>query len=366
MKNLSKKESITVSGTLLILITLPIAINLAFNPPSFSSRAYYEKSCQLQMPPAGSYCRNGNPFEGECQIVHCPRGCGGEKSCSLSDPGAYRTIENCETARLEPEECGQIDTVDSAQVRKYCRVDGYCDYTQIRCLDTCKGPEKPKNGDDDNSQDADVNLTPTVIPPLYISATPYALSPLCSCDSMIYEGSLGAGATADFILYANVYKPELFSNMNMKYYLEKDGQIIAASGSIPAEQVDFTPDFYKTRWSATLPEAKKAIGDYKVWGKIECSPQNAFDLNAEKNVLGVQSNSNKLALTSLIDFFRVLLGLNPLPKPSTNPRAEFDLTGTISVLRPTGVSSLQLGTFLPKAINIVHNCDNITFTIPKK
>lgn len=357
MNKIQSRKFFILASTFLIITILPWTIQLAQKSQLIISSADYKKSCQLQMPPIGSICRSGRIFEGECQIVHCPKGCGGNKSCGLKDPGAYRTIEKCSTAKLEPDECGQIDTVSSAKGRKYCRVDGYCDYKVIKCMDSCKGPEKPKNGNGGSN--------PSATPPLYISSTPYAIMPVCSCDNMTFEGDLGAGGTVDVIFYGRVNKPEIYDDMQMTFYVEKDGALLARSVPQLAKALTDSPNIFSATWRYNLPKKEQAIGDYRIYGKINCSEKTAYDLRyQDTSVLGTEKTRNKLSFASLIDYFRRIFGLKPIPKP-TYPQAQFDLTGTVTVLRPTGVSSLQLGTFLPKAINIQKGCDQITFTIPE-
>ncbi|OGG04042.1 hypothetical protein A2W14_06235 [Candidatus Gottesmanbacteria bacterium RBG_16_37_8] len=333
----------------ILLFFLPVFFFALFHPTNV--RADYDKECQLKFPQPGHKCANtGNTYTGLCQIVHCPKGCGDDNRCSFSDRGAYRTIEECDNANLNSGECGQIDVIDST--KKYCHPGiGYCDYKEIQCYSTCIGEPKP-------TKDKDVTPAPTF--PVYPTPT---LKPFI-CQNTNVTGPIAAGSTFNIETFVRATQAEV--TVNLTYHVERNGTEIANSGLILALKVEGTTDLYVGRWTYTVPSDNNGSGSYKIWLEINGHPPQAFLLDKQTvQVLGQSDQKNLTELNFIIDLIMKFFNIGPTPtyapfEPYLTPVS--GLEGTMTIYRPTGVATLQLGTFNP-AINIQVHCDTITFTI---
>lgn len=111
--------------------------------------------------PVDNLCGDGTPADG-CWVFRCPQGCGNdpegnETSCDGGEPGAWKSIVDCTDARLDSNECGQIDKFKNNK---------YCGVIKVQCGTDCT-PTQP---------------TPTTRP----SATPTqraVCNSTCSTDS---------------------------------------------------------------------------------------------------------------------------------------------------------------------------------------
>ncbi|OGG06239.1 hypothetical protein A3D05_03690 [Candidatus Gottesmanbacteria bacterium RIFCSPHIGHO2_02_FULL_40_24] len=317
----------------------------------------YEKTCRLKWPPQGATCVNtGRTYTGLCQVMHCPKGCGNNQYCGFSDPGAYRTIVDCDKARLDPGECGQIDILDST--KKYCNPGlGYCDYKQIQCYSSCQGPEKPK-------EEKPVNPTTGNIAP---SLPPVTKEPVKAfiCQQTSVQGQIGVGSTFKITTIVRATDPAQTGPVSVIYHVERDGVQITSSGALNGVKIPKTTDRYQTSWAYTVPSDDQKAGFYNIWLDINGTPALSYVVNGQSSgILGAQTENRFNPLSFIGDLIRIILGIPPSRPAPLPPQVTpgYTLEGTITVLRPTGVNSLQLGTFNP-AVNIAVSCDKITFTI---
>ncbi len=94
-------------------------------------------------PQVGEKCKSTDPndtydttsgrYTGMCAIYRCPNGCVKGK-CGEDSPGFTLEFVPCTTAKLQQNECGQIDTVN--QNNSYCIPQFGCD-SRINCPSTC-------------------------------------------------------------------------------------------------------------------------------------------------------------------------------------------------------------------------------------
>ena len=125
-------------------------------------------------------------------------------------------------------------------------------------------------------------------------------------------------------------------------------------------------DLYVGRWSYTVPSDNRGAGSYKIWLEIKGDSPQAFLIDRQNiQVLGQSNKNNLQQLNFIIDMIRKFFNLYPTPtytpiEPYLTPA--YGLEGTMTIYRPTGVATLQLGTFIP-AVNIQVYCDRILFTI---
>ncbi len=217
--------------------------------------------------------------------------------------------------------------------------------------------------------------TPTMTPTKTLTPTPSNTAtptptPVCDCEGLleVVSGTLGMGST--FTLRQHGSTTSNAYVKSMIYHVERSinggpWEEIANSGEITAVATTENPNLYYADWTYTLPiETAKGTYQYHIWVQIWCDHKpTALNRNAESSILGASNQRG-----SLIDIIkRFLSSLFSTFRGKPYDIAETPFMGpagpiTPAILHPTGVNSLQLGTFYP-ATNIIKECKHLYFTV---
>ncbi len=211
----------------------------------------------------------------------------------------------------------------------------------------CRNPICPENND---------CVCPSPTPTFTPSPTPPAK---CSCDSMVYSGTVAAGSTLTFTTYATADIPETTYVLHMIYHVEQDGTEILVSSPIPAIEEPSGSGRYYTNWDWTIPADWSGSTHFRIWAEIVCAYKQAYlptNTYSKIAVLGVSTPYKRVSFLDILSrAFRSLFGLSsstPTPTP-TSMMAPIPTTSQ-SRIKPLGYSfiaptdpSLKLGTFLP-------------------
>ncbi len=198
-----------------------------------------------------------------------------------------------------------------------------------------------------------ISGTPPV--PTSMPGTPVPTVGPCTCEKVDVEGIIGAGQTITLTTYARSLDPAKNKINSMIYHVEQNGQEITHSEPISAIEVTGEPGRYYTNWTYTIPSDGIGTVDYRIWVDILCAYKTAAS-QSQTAVLGIGT-------TIKIGIFDPLVGLiqsiftpkngQPAPSLDTNP-------DSYTILRPTRVNTLQLGTFYP---TLKKGCHEISFSI---
>lgn len=166
-----------------------------------------------------------------------------------------------------------------------------------------------------------VTIAPTEIPP-DLTITPGSG---CDCVSMTVSDNLRVGELITIIIKARSLVPETTEVSSMLYRVYKDGVQIDNSNTIKADEITDAYGLYKTDWVYRIPAGPESPGNYHISAQIFCS---------KKTVALVPQASSQ----------------------------EYGLYPDVTVYAPSGVDSLQLGSFYP-VTDLKFGCKDMYFSI---
>ena len=166
------------------------------------------------------------------------------------------------------------------------------------------------------------SVTATGTRPPNITVTPASA---CNCENMTVSDNLRTGEQITITTRARSLFPDTTKVGYMIYRVFKNGVEIAKSKTIPASEIFNSYGRYETSWKYRLPQGKDSPGNYHISAQIVCAKKTA----------------------SLI-------------KPVS--AQDYGLFPSVTVIAPSGVNSLQLGTFHPIA-SLKLGCKDMYFTI---
>lgn len=166
------------------------------------------------------------------------------------------------------------------------------------------------------------SVTPTGARPPNITVTPASA---CNCENMSVSDNLRVGEQITVTTRARSLFPETTKVGYMIYHVFKNGVEIAKSKTLQAEEIFNSYGRYQTSWKYRLPQGKDSPGNYHISAQFICAKKTA----------------------SLIK-----------PVSAQN----YGLFPSVTVIAPSGVNSLQLGTFHPIS-SLKLGCKDMYFTI---
>lgn len=198
-----------------------------------------------------------------------------------------------------------------------------------------------------------------------ISGTPIPGTPIptpapCTCEKVDVEGTIGAGQTITLTTYARSLDPAKTKVDRMIYYVEQNGQEITHSDPITAIEVTGEAGRYYTNWTYTIPSDGIGTANYRIWVGIICAYKTAA-VRSQTAVLGTDTTIKIGVFDPLIGFIRSILAPKS-DQPAASPAPSLNNPDSYTIIRPTGVNTLQLGTFYP-ASDIEKGCYEVKFTI---
>ncbi|KKS97656.1 MAG: hypothetical protein UV73_C0006G0010 [Candidatus Gottesmanbacteria bacterium GW2011_GWA2_43_14] len=194
----------------------------------------------------------------------------------------------------------------------------------------------------------DIIYDPNAMPPVSVTPTgvkpPVSVTPAssCNCESMTVTNNLRVGELITISTKANTPVPDLAEVREMVYHVEKNGVEILKSLPLKAEEITGSYGRYQTSWKYRIPTGAESPGEYHVHADIIC---------AKKTADNIDSDSRQSLWSGILGMF-----FQP------NPISAQDWTSDVTVVAPSGVNSLQLGTFHP-VVNLKLGCKDMYFTI---